>query len=171
MNVRDAIKNRRSIRRFQDTALTADEVNILCEAVIWAPSAGNLQSRRFYFVSNPDLKKRIAAVCMGQMFIAVAPLVVVACADYERIRPYRDRGKNLYAIQDAACAVENLMLQAHELGLGSVWVGAFDEDALSGVLSLPSSQKPLAVVPIGHPAHRPEAPERLPKEEIVTLMR
>lgn len=171
MNIREAIKNRRSIRRFQDTALTADDVDILCEAVIWAPSAGNLQSRRFYFVSNPDLKKRIATVCLGQMFIAVAPLVVVACADYERIRPYRDRGKNLYAIQDVACAVENLMLQAHELGLGSVCVGAFDEDALSGVLNLPLTQRPLAVVPVGHPAQKPEAPKRLPKEDIITLMR
>ncbi|MBI5888275.1 MAG: nitroreductase family protein [Deltaproteobacteria bacterium] len=171
MNIREAIKNRRSIRRFQDKALTAEEVDILCEAVMWAPSAGNLQSRRFYFVLNPDLKKRIATVCLGQMFIASAPLVVVACADYERIRPYRDRGKNLYAIQDVACAVENLMLQAHELGLGSVCVGAFDEDALSGALNLPSTQRPLTVVPVGHPAQKPEAPERYPMEEIVTILK
>jgi len=171
MNVRDAIKNRRSIRRFQDTALTAQDVDILTEAVIWAPSAGNLQARRFYFIFNSDLRKRIATVCMGQMFIAAAPLVVVACADYDRIRPYGDKGKNLYAIQDAACAVENLMLQAHELGLGSVWVGAFDEDALSGVLNLPSSQRPLAVVPVGHPAQKPVAPERLTKEDVVTMLK
>lgn len=171
MNVQEAIKNRRSIRRFQDEALTADEVDILTDAVIWAPSAGNLQSRRFYFVFNPDLRKRIATVCHSQMFIAAAPLVVVACADFERIAPYGDRGKNLYAIQDAASAVENLMLQAHELGLGSVWVGAFDEDALSGVLNLPLTQKPLSVVPVGHPAQKPKAPERYSASELVKIIR
>ena len=171
MNVSEAIKNRRSIRRFHDKPITGEEADSLSDAIIWAPSAGNLQSRRFYFVFKKELKIRIAAACLNQMFIATAPLVVVACADYERIRPYRDRGKNLYTIQDVACAIENLMLQAHELGLGSVWVGAFDEDALSGVLDLPSSQKPLAVIPVGRPAIKPVAPERLQKEDVIMLIR
>jgi nitroreductase len=88
----------------------------------------------------------------------------------ERVSHYGVRGKKLYAIQDVAVAVENMMLQAHELDLGSVWVGAFDEGAVSGILDLPEWLVPMAVVPIGYPASLPSAPRRLEIDEIVTVI-
>ncbi|MCR4286668.1 MAG: nitroreductase family protein, partial [Deltaproteobacteria bacterium] len=81
------------------------------------------------------------------------------------------KGKELYMIQDAAVAVENMMLQAHELGLGSVWVGAFDEAGVAKTLALPDSLRPLAIVPVGWPGHKPLPPKRLLNDEAVEIIR
>jgi nitroreductase len=171
MDVLEAIRERRSIRAFQDRPIPQEAVEALIEALTWAPSAGNLQSRRFFFVFNPTLRRRLVDAAWGQDFIAEAPLVIVACADHERIRwRYRDRGVYLYSLLDVAAAVQNLMLAAHALGLGTVWVGAFDEAAVSRLLNLPSGLRPVTLVPVGYPAERPSAPRRLPREQLITFV-
>lgn len=170
MDVKEAILGRRSVRRFEDRLIAVSDIELLIEALRWAPSAGNLQARRFFFVLKKEMRAAIAGASFAQMFIAAAPLVVVACADLERIAQYGQRGKNLYAVQDVAAAVENMILQAHGLGLGSVWVGAFDEKTISEILDLPEWVVPMAVVPVGYPAHLPPAPRRLKKEDIVTVI-
>lgn len=167
MDVLTAIKNRRSIRRFLDKEIPKDVVEALKDALIWAPSAGNLQSRRFYFVFNNDTKKRIVDAALHQTFIAQAPLVVVACVDSLIGRHYGKRGEELYCLQDAACSIENMMLTAHSLGLGSVWVGAFHEDGIAKVLDMSSHLRPVAIVPVGYPAHSPSPPKRVDKDEAI----
>lgn len=171
MNVAESIKNRRSIRRFLDREIPSESVSKLIEAIQWAPSAGNLQARKFYFVYDQELREMLAVAAFGQMFIATAPLVVVACADHERISHYGKRGKELYVIQDVAVAGENIMLQACELGLGSVWVGAFNEEQVVKVLKLPEHLRPEAIIPVGYPAQQPIAPRRLGKDEIVEIVK
>lgn len=170
MDVAEAITNRRSIRKFLDREIPEDAIESLIEAVRWAPSAGNLQSRRFYFVQEQEAKEMLAVAAIGQMFIASAPLVVVACADLNRISHYGKRGKELYVIQDVSAAVENMMLQACELGLGSVWVGAFNDEQVVKILEVPDYLKPMAIIPVGHPAHQPTAPRRYGKDEIVMIV-
>ncbi|MBI5237251.1 MAG: nitroreductase family protein [Deltaproteobacteria bacterium] len=171
MTVQEAVKGRRSVRRFLEKQVSDDAVGLLKEALRWAPSAGNLQARKFYFVFCEELRVKIANHCFGQMFIQEAPLVVVACGDLSRISPYGKRGRELYVIQDVAAAVENLMLQAHELGLGSVWVGAFDEAGVAKTLDMPDSLRPLAVVPVGWPGHKPIAPKRDLADEAVSVIK
>ena len=171
MDVMTAIKNRRSIRRFLNKEIPKDAIDVLKDALIWAPSAGNLQSRRFYFVFNNDVKKRIVDAALHQTFILQAPLVVIACADLLIGRSYGSRGEELYSIQDVACSIENMMLAAHSLGLGSVWVGAFHEDEIAKVLEMPPNLRPVAIVPVGYPAHSPSPPRRLDKDEIVLEVR
>ncbi|MBI5903536.1 MAG: nitroreductase family protein [Deltaproteobacteria bacterium] len=171
MEVMEAIRARRSVRRFLDRPVPREAVETLIEALRWAPSAGNLQSRFFYFVFDAAVRKRVAEASFGQMFISTAPLVAVVCADLHRVsRRYGQRGVELYAVQDAAVAVENMMLEALELGLSSVWVGAFDEAALSAALDLPGRLRPVAVVPIGYPAHSPAPPPRLERDDIVKIV-
>ncbi|MBI3753650.1 MAG: nitroreductase family protein [Deltaproteobacteria bacterium] len=171
MDVLAAIKNRRSIRGFIDREIPKEAVDILKDALIWAPSAGNLQSRRFYFVFNDEVKRDIVNAALRQTFIAQAPLVVVACADLLIGRSYGRRGEELYCIQDVACSVENMMLAAHSLGLGSVWVGAFHEDGIAKALNTPSNLRPVAIVPVGYPGHHPPPPRRLDKDEVVMEVR
>lgn len=170
MEVKEAIRGRRSVRKFEDRPIPVSDIELLTDALRWAPSAGNLQSRRFFFVLKKEMRVAIAGASFSQMFIASAPLVVVACADMERIAHYGERGRRLYAVQDVAVAVENMMLQAHELGLGSVWVGAFDERTVAEVLDLPEWVVPMAVVPVGFPDRLPVPPKRLKKEELVTVI-
>ncbi len=171
MDVLQAIRERRSIRAFQDHPIPQEAIEALIEALTWAPSAGNLQSRHFFFVFNATLRSRLVDAALGQDFIAEAPLVIVACADHERIRwRYRDRGVHLYCLLDVAAAVQNLMLAAHAHGLGTVWVAAFDEAAVSRLLNLPASLRPVTLVPVGYPAERPSPPRRLPREQLITFV-
>jgi nitroreductase len=187
MGVLNTIKNRRSIREFADQQISPEDVEVLIEAIRWAPSAGNLQSRKFYFVFNNEVRKKLARaagnpdlparmktlvkIAMGRHFVSKAPLVVVACLDRTISARYGERGVSLYGIQDVAASIMNMMLTAHELGLGSVWVGAFDENDVSAVLDLPGKLRPVALVPVGFPAKVPVPTSRIAKDEAVVFMR
>lgn len=166
----EAIKERRSIRQFKPEALSPPILDVLIDALRWAPSAGNLQSRKFYFISNKDVKAKLAQAALDQDFIAQAPLAVVACADHRIARRYGERGVRLYCLMDVAASVQNLLLTAQAQGLGSCWVGAFDEGKVEKLLALPPHLRPVAIVPIGFPAEDPEPPARIPREEgVVTI--
>ncbi len=167
MDVIRAIRERRSIRRFKPQGIEPEKIELLKDALIWAPSAGNLQSRRFYFVYNQKIKDRLTFAALGQAFISEAPLVVVGCADLRIYHYYRERGTDLYCIQDVACSIENLMLAAYSVGLGTVWVGAFEEDEVSTILGLDGHLRPLAIVPVGYPDENPLPPQRVSHDEAI----
>jgi nitroreductase len=171
MEVFEAILKRRSVRDFEKREIPKEKIEKLKEALIWAPSAGNLQARKFYFVFNEEIKKKLAKAALNQNFIAKAPLVIVGCCDLEKISWYGERGKNLYTICDVSAAIENLMLVATSEGLGACWVGAFDEKEVSKILNLPKNERPIVIVPIGFPKEIPSPPEREPKENLIREMR
>lgn len=123
----EAIKERRSIRRFKETPLGTDLIDELLSIAQMAPSAGNLQSRDFVVVTDKTLKQKLAAAALDQSFIEQAPVVIVFVANIERAsRKYGSRGE-LYAIQDATASVMILLIAAQSMGIGSCWVGAFDD--------------------------------------------
>jgi nitroreductase len=163
----DVVRNRRSVRKYRPDAMSPDEIAALKMAVIWAPSAGNLHSRRFFFVTGADPRVRLARAAPGSEFIGQAPLVIVGCEDRHVVRDYLGRGFSLYAVQDVAAAVENVLLVAHALGLGACWVGMFNEAEVHSILGLPQHLRPVALVPVGRPAEAPDPPERPAPEEIV----
>lgn len=167
MDILKAVKERRSIRDFQKKKIPRDIVDKLVDALIWAPSAGNLQARKFYFIKDGDLKKKIATAALKQNFLAEAPLVIIGCTDSRISSRYGERGVYLYSIQDVACSLMGMMLVAHENGLGSVWVGAFHEDAVSEILKLSKYLRPVAIVAVGYPSKVPGPPQRISKEEAV----
>ncbi len=171
MGILDIIKGRRSVRDFKDKEIPEEAVDALIDAILWAPSAGNLQSRKFCFIFNKDIKKRLAQAALNQSFIAKAPLTVVACSDQRIASRYGERGINLYSIQDVSASIENMLLTAYELGLGSVWVGAFIEDEVKDILNLPGNLRPVAIIPIGYPARIPRPPSRISKGEAVEFVR
>ncbi len=173
MNILDIIKNRRSVRDFTKQKIPESAINVLVEALRWAPSAGNLQSRKFYFVFNEDIRNKLAQTGLKHdfvSFIARAPLVIVACADHRLASRYGERGKHLYCVQDTAASIQNLLLAAHDLGLGTCWVGAFKEENVRDILVLPDNLRPVAIVPVGYPARTPKAPDRVSKVEVVELV-
>ncbi len=170
-NILETIRNRRSVREFQEKEIPEEIVDELIEALIWAPSAGNLQSRKFYFIFNQEIKEKLAEAALGQNFIKQAPLVIVGCTDDKIAFRYGERGKNLYSICDVAASIENLMLLATELGLGACWVGAFDEERVSRILNLPENLRPIVIVPMGYPAEKPRPPPRVSKEEAIKVVK
>lgn len=169
MDILKAIRERRSIRNFQKKDIPKEIVDKLIDALIWAPSAGNLQARKFFFVKDAKLKEYIASAALNQDFIAESPLVVVGCADSRISSRYGERGEYLYSIQDVAASIMGMLLVAHENGLGTVWVGAFMEDDVFDILNLPKNLRPVAIIPVGYPARIPSPPPSVSREEAVSF--
>ncbi len=167
MTERTMFERRFSCRSFQATPLDHETVTAVLEAGRWAPNGGNLQPWRFVVVLDPARRKAVAGAAHGQDFLAQAPVVITVCAvPEESATKYGSRGRELYCLQDTAAAAENMLLAATELKLGSCWVGAFDEAAVSGVLDLPGSWRPVALIALGHPAEAETRRSRRPLAEI-----
>jgi len=168
LNIFDLFKSRRSIRSFKSEDVPDEYIKKILEAARWAPSAGNIQPWEFIIVKNPETKREIARAALNQTFIEEAPIVIVVCADESRSSwAYGSRGANLYCIQDTAAATENMLLAACALGLGACWVGAFREDEVKRVLKIPRGLRPVAIVPMGYPAERPNPPPKRRLEDII----
>jgi len=147
------IKARHSVRAFDTRHDVPPEViERILQAAIQAPSAGNRQPWHFVVVRREQVRKRLAKAAFGQEFIAQAPVAIVVCTDAERSEQrYGRRGVELYSKQDTAAATEHILLAATSLRLGCCWVGAFDDNAVAGVLQLSANLHPVAIVPVGVP--------------------
>ncbi len=167
MDVEECIEGRTSIRVFKPDPVTDEIVEEGLRMANLAPSAGNLQARDFIIVRNHGVKKQLMDAAYGQDFVETAPVVVVFCANLERVSHYGDRGRTLYCLQDVAAAVQNMTLYLHKKGLGSVWVGAFDEEKAVKALGVPAHIRPVAMLPIGYPAEKGVHRRRLPLSEQV----
>jgi nitroreductase len=168
LDVFEAIKGRRSVRAFTKKPVSDEEITKLIDAARWAPSAGNIQPWEFVIVRDAKVKHGLSAAALDQTFIEEAPVVIVVCADQlQSGSGYGSRGANLYCLQDTAAATQNILLAAHAMGLAACWVGAFQEEEARKVLNVPSGIRPVAIVPVGHPAEKPMARSRKPVKEIV----
>ena len=164
----EVLKRRRSTRAYAAKPVEAEKLHKILAAANAAPSAGNLQAYEIYHVTDPQKKRALARAALEQDFVAAAPEVLVFCAHPARSAPrYRQRGVRLYALQDATIACTFAMLAATALGLATVWVGAFNDEAVSKVLGAPDSHVPVAILPIGYAAETPELTLRRPLEELV----
>lgn len=167
MDVEECIEGRTSIRDFKSDPVDDEIVREALRMANLAPSAGNLQARDFVVVRNAHAKKMLAQAAYGQDFVRTAPVVVVCCANFERIGHYGARGRSLYCLQDVAAAIQNMSLYLHGKGMGSVWVGAFDEERAGAAIGVPSHVRPVALVPFGYPAEKGVHRRRLPLDSIV----
>lgn len=168
MDIFDIFKLRRSIRSFTSEDISEEQIEKIIDAARWAPSAGNIQPWEFIVIRRPEIKREIAKAALNQIFIEEAPVVIVVCADeVKSSRVYGSRGANLYCIQDTAAAIENMLLAICALGLGACWVGAFNEDDVRRTLRIPRGLRPVAIIPVGHPAEKPAPPRRRALKEII----
>ncbi len=165
----DTIRRRRSIRQLDPDRRVPDAwVDALLEAAMWAPSAGNRQPWRFIAITDRVVIRELGRASYGQTMFDAAPLTIAVVAQPERsAETYADRGRHLYCLQDTAAATQNLLLLAHSLGLGAVWVGAFDEAAATAALELPDHERPVALIPLGFPLADPAPRPRRPLQDIV----
>lgn len=167
MDFEIVVKERRSIRSFDKRDVPLSTIKKIMDIGHMAPSAGNLQARDFIIVKDEDTKDALGACAYGQSFISDAPWIIVVCGNQERTgSKYGKRGRELYSIQDATASVENMLLAVTNEGLGSVWIGAFDEECVSDLLNIPAGVRPLALLPVGYPINQPSPPERMDTEEI-----
>ncbi len=157
MDLFEAIVARRSIRKYIDKPVEFNKITKIIEAGRYAPSSGNLEDRRFILVTDKSLIEKISHNCGEQYWIATAPAVVIACALTDvNEKNYGLRGKRLYTVQNSAVAIENMMLAATSLGLGSCWIGAFNEEKIKEIFKIPDNVRPQAVLTFGYSDYIPK---------------
>jgi len=167
MDFFELIAARRSIRAYQNRPVEEEKIAQILNAANRAPSAGNLQAYVILVVRSSDTRQALARAALNQDFLGQAP-VVLAFFAHQRMSAakYKQRGVELYALQDATIACGYAQLAATELGLGTVWVGAFDDDAVKHVLKAQADWRPVALLPIGYPAESPQPTPRRALEEL-----
>jgi nitroreductase len=171
-DVIDCIRERASVRAFETKEVPDETISRILECGIRAPSAGNCQPWRFFVVKDRKVKADLAAAAYGQRCLEEASHVIVVCAEPDKsAQTYGDRGRYLYCIQDTAAAVQNMLLAATAFGLGSCWVGAFDEKAAAAVIQVSTPEtRPVAMIPIGYAASPPRTSSRRRVEEVTTVI-
>ena len=168
MDVFEAIAARRSIRAFDDKPLNDDVLERILEAARLAPSGNNRQPWRYVVVGDEQMRKKLARASADQMFVAEAPVVVVACC--YPAPPESDRGGwmgRYGTLLDAAIGLDHIQLAAYALGVASCWIGSFDAEAVRKLLDVPKDIWVVGLMPLGYPSERPGSTPRLPMNEIV----
>jgi len=151
MNVMDAIRTRRSVRAYDSRAIPDDVMERMKASLRLAPSACNFQPWRFVLVSDPALKKQVARAASGQDFIAQAPVIVIGCGFPDNA--YKNMGGSGNSVEvDIAIALDHLTLAAAAEGLGTCWIGSFNEAETRRLIHAPASGKIVAMTPLGYPA-------------------
>jgi nitroreductase len=167
MEFNDVILKRHSIRAFTNQPVEPDKLQKILETANLAPSAGNLQAYEIYVVTEAKKRDGLSCAALAQEYIAVAPLALVFCTHPELTEGrYTERGTRLYTVQDATIACTFAMLAATDLGLGTVWVGTFDEKVVRLIIGAPEGQVPVVILAIGYPGEFPDLHPRRPLNEI-----
>jgi len=164
MEFLELIKKRYSVRAYKSTPVEEEKLQKVLEAAILAPTAANKQPFRLIVLKTAGREADLRRV-YGRDWFVRAPLVICACAVKGESWVRRD-GKN-YADVDTTIAFDHLILAAHNLGLGTCWIAAFDPAAAREVLKLPAELEPIAFTPLGYPADEWKPKKRRPASELV----
>jgi nitroreductase len=157
----EVVDHRYSVRSFRNTPVEDATLQVILEAVNNAPSAGNLQAFEVVVIRDPNRKRQMVKASLDQSFISQAPLALVFLANPDRNRAkYGSRGAELYSVQDTTIACTYAQLAATASGLGTCWVGAFDEDKVRQIVGAPAAWRPVAILPMGVPAEAVGVRER-----------
>ena len=199
MNVGDAIRTRRSIRKFKPDPIPEEKIKRLLESARLSPSGTNTQPWRFIVVRDDDTKTKLQRAAHNQRHVKRAPVIIVCCADLkafkefpvrvdeliesgalpERTRevfiPYLKKGMStvtkdalmVAAAANVAIAVEHIVLQAVEIGLGTCWVRWYEDNKVKEILDIPDHIEVMALLPVGIPDEDPAPRPRLGLDTIV----
>ncbi len=164
MDVFTAIKNRSSIRAYKETDVEDDKLKKILEAGRLSPSSSNRQGWKFIVVKKKETRRKLASAAFGQSFIAQAPVVIVGCGtDPTSVMAC---GQLIHTV-DVSIAFAYMILQAYELGLGTCWIGAFNEEEVKKILKIPKDVRAVAMSPLGYPDEPPAEKSRKRLEQIV----
>ena len=164
MEMIEGILTRRSIRKYTDKNITKEQVDTLLKAAMYAPSARNQQPWHFVVVTERGILNQITQVHPYAKMLVEAQLAVLVCGD-ETLELSQG-----YWVIDCSAATENILLAAHGIGLGAVWLGLHPREerkqAIRDLFKLPENIQPLSLISIGYPDEVKETPERFKPERI-----
>ena len=154
----EVILSRRSIRRYEDKEIPKNVLDKIIEAGRQSPSAGNKQPYRFVVVTDSEIKQELGG--LFSRFLKKAPVVIVGCANPQALLT----GK--WATVDTTIALQNMVLAAWNLGIGSCWIGAFNEQKVKNSLKIPEDWKVVALIALGYPAEKPKPRKKKSTEDL-----
>jgi len=164
METLKAILTRRSIRKYSNKNIPEEYYELLLKAAMHAPSARNRQPWHFIIISDRNILKKLAAVNPSWKMLETAASAIVVCGDLNL------EDAESFIIQDCAAATQNILLAAHESGLGSVWLGVHPKEdrlkPLIEILKIPGHILPVSMVSLGKPDEDREQPDRYNIERI-----
>jgi len=149
MDIIEAIKSRRSVRKFSDKKIDSDKLINILEATRFAPSAFNRQEWRFVVVKDSETIHKLVKEAKTLPFVAQSPVVIVACA--KSSGPIMSCGQPCFVI-DVAIALDHMSLAAMEYGVNSCWVSIFDENIVKKIFDIPEKVRVIALMLLGYPS-------------------
>ena len=170
MKVLDVIQKRRSVRKYKKDPIPEKALMRVLEAARLAPSGKNIQPWKFIIVKDKALKEKLAQASAGQFFMAEAPIIIVGCGFPDNCYAHMGRYMKSWSV-DVTIALEHLILQAQEEGLGTCWIGSFEEEEVKAILNIPENVKVLALTPLGYPDEIPRFRRRKSLDEIISYDR
>ena len=162
MSLIDFVLTRRSIRRYETKDIPENVLQQILEAGRQAPSAANRQPIRFVVVKDHDILKNLCDTLITR-FVKFAPAAIVGCADVKSLLT----GK--WAVVDTTIAMQNMVIAASTLGIGSCWIGACKEEKVRELLRIPDKWKVVALVTLGYPAEQPQPRKKKSFEEMFSF--
>lgn len=164
MDIFEAIVTRRSIRKYTDQPVTDEDIRVVLNAAMMAPSAGNAQPWHFVVVREAGLKARVAELNVYAAMARTAPAGILVCGD-PRLEKYPG-----FWVQDCSAAIQNMLLAAHGLGLGAVWTGIYPVaervEGFRDVFGLPAEVVPLGYIVLGYPDQHPQSASRFREDRV-----
>ncbi len=168
MNIYELIKKRRSIRKYEPKEIEQDKLERVLDAARLAPSGKNVQGWKFIVVRDPQRKEQLVDACKGQKFMAEADAAVAVAVNEEEV--YQGHGNYMTSFAvDGAIALDHLILAATHEGLGTCWIGAFDENKVREILQVPQPYRIVALTPLGYPAQEGRDRGRKSLDEVVVF--
>ena len=165
MDTLTAIATRRTIRKYKDTPVEFEKIGHILNSGRYAPSAGNLQDWKFIIISDLKTRQLIAEACVEQYWAGSAPLMIIVCTEPEKIKRSYEKLGEKYSLQNGAAAIQNMLLAAHDQGLASAWVGAFQDDKVKETLGIPKEVIIHGIIPVGYGDEKPVMPARFTLEQ------
>jgi len=164
MKVSDCIITRRSIRKFTNQQIEKEQVEQILKAAMYAPTANNQQTFEFVLINDDKVLAELAKIQAFETIIQTAKTVILVCHNSTKVK---SQG---FWIQDLAASTQNMLLQATDLGLGSVWIGIYErkikEDLIRDFFKLPETIIPFSMVALGYADEKKETPERFDEGKI-----
>ena len=150
MDFYEVIRTRRSVREYKKDQIPEGVLKKVLDSARIAPSGSNRQPWKFILIKDTERKKKMVELCEGQEFVAQAPVLIVACG--KNIHYNRGKWMGDYSmIVDVAIAVDHLTLSARAEGLGTCWIGSFDNEGIKKFLNIPEDVNVVALTPLGYP--------------------
>ena len=165
MDVLTAIKERRSIRKYSAKPVEEQKLQKVLEAARLSPSARNQQEWKFIVVKDSETRKRLTEEAINQPFVGEAPIILVCCGT--EVESIMRCGQPRYTV-DLSIATAYMILAAYEQGLGTCWLGSFDENKVKEILDIPEGVRVVSITPLGYPDESPAPRPRKELDEIIS---